>query len=143
MLSQDNTTNCCSFELYHGRNNGIRKTSNLVLIKLGYKIMNEIYLYQQCILQNGFYKDFGYGFYCTSLEKQAKRWAMARHGATIINKYQYELNENLKMLSSSKMSEEWLDFFLVGVEKNLTLPQLKHWDSCFNHYCLANTLRYC
>lgn len=28
------------------------------------------------ILQNGFYKDFGYGFYCTSYEKQAKRWAL-------------------------------------------------------------------
>ena len=28
------------------------------------------------ILQNGFYKDFGYGFYCTSFEKQAKRWAI-------------------------------------------------------------------
>lgn len=24
------------------------------------------------ILQNGFYKDFGYGFYCTNHEKQAK-----------------------------------------------------------------------
>lgn len=32
------------------------------------------------ILQNGFYKDFGYGFYCTSFEKQAKRWAMTRKG---------------------------------------------------------------
>ena len=25
------------------------------------------------ILQNGFYKDFGYGFYCTNIEKQAKK----------------------------------------------------------------------
>lgn len=25
------------------------------------------------ILQNGFYKDFGYGFYCTKYENQAKR----------------------------------------------------------------------
>lgn len=32
------------------------------------------------ILQNGFYKDFGYGFYCTIYEKQAKRWAMTRYG---------------------------------------------------------------
>ena len=32
------------------------------------------------ILQNGFYKDFGYGFYCTSYEKQAKRWAMTKSG---------------------------------------------------------------
>lgn len=24
----------------------------------------------------GFYKDFGYGFYCTNIEKQTKRWAL-------------------------------------------------------------------
>jgi len=24
----------------------------------------------------GHYKDFGFGFYCTNLEKQAKRWAL-------------------------------------------------------------------
>ena len=30
------------------------------------------------VLQNGFYKDFGYGFYCTLFEKQAKRWAMTK-----------------------------------------------------------------
>ena len=27
------------------------------------------------ILVMGFYKDFGYGFYCTNLEKQAQKWA--------------------------------------------------------------------
>jgi len=26
------------------------------------------------VLTNGIYKDFGYGFYCTNLEKQAQRW---------------------------------------------------------------------
>ena len=30
------------------------------------------------IVQNGYYKDFGYGFYCTNLMKQARRWAMTR-----------------------------------------------------------------
>lgn len=30
------------------------------------------------ILENGFYKDFGYGFYCTNIEKQAKRWALTK-----------------------------------------------------------------
>lgn len=28
------------------------------------------------ILINGYYKDFGYGFYCTNLAKQAKRWRL-------------------------------------------------------------------
>lgn len=30
------------------------------------------------ILENGYYKDFGYGFYCTQIEKQAKRWALTK-----------------------------------------------------------------
>jgi hypothetical protein len=27
------------------------------------------------VLINGYYKNFGYEFYCTNLEKQARRWA--------------------------------------------------------------------
>jgi len=27
------------------------------------------------IITDGFYKDFGCGFYCTDFEKQAKKWA--------------------------------------------------------------------
>ena len=30
---------------------------------------------QPKIITDGYYKDFGYGFYCTNFEKQAKRWA--------------------------------------------------------------------
>ena len=29
---------------------------------------------------SGYYKDFGYGFYCTRLEKQAIRWALTKRG---------------------------------------------------------------
>ena len=50
------------------------------------------------ILQNGFYKDFGYGFYCTSYEKQAKRWALTRRGASMVNRYKYMPNAELKVL---------------------------------------------
>ncbi len=62
------------------------------------------------ILQNGFYKDFGYGFYCTSLEKQAKRWALTRKGASVVNRYEYIPNAELKTLQFSEMTDEWLDF---------------------------------
>ena len=62
------------------------------------------------ILQNGFYKDFGYGFYCTSYEKQAKRWAMTRKGDSVVNRYKYMLDDNLKILSFKEMTDEWLDF---------------------------------
>ena len=62
------------------------------------------------ILQNGFYKDFGYGFYCTDYEKQAKRWAMTRKGNSIVNRYEYMPNANLKILNFRAMTDEWLDF---------------------------------
>lgn len=62
------------------------------------------------ILQNGFYKDFGYGFYCTSYEKQAKRWAMTRKGESILNRYEYRLHPDLKVMSFAEMTDEWLDF---------------------------------
>lgn len=64
------------------------------------------------ILQNGFYKDFGYGFYCTSYEKQAKRWAMTRKGESILNRYEYRLHPDLKVLSFVEMTDEWLDFMV-------------------------------
>lgn len=71
------------------------------------------------ILQNGFYKDFGYGFYCTNIEKQAKRWAITRKGASIINRYNYISDEALKVLCFEQMTEEWLDFIVAcrkGIE---------------------------
>ena len=42
------------------------------------------------ILINGYYKDFGYGFYCTNIRKQAKRWALTKRGKSIINNYIYK-----------------------------------------------------
>ena len=30
------------------------------------------------ILINGYYKDFGYGFYCTNIKRQATRWALTK-----------------------------------------------------------------
>ena len=39
------------------------------------------------ILTSGFYKDFGYGFYCTNIEKQAKRWAATRGKMCIRDSY--------------------------------------------------------
>lgn len=62
------------------------------------------------ILINGFYKDFGYGFYCTKFEKQAKRWALTKRGESIVNKYNYRINSELTICSFQEMSEEWLAF---------------------------------
>jgi hypothetical protein len=62
------------------------------------------------ILVNGFYKDFGYGFYCTVIEKQARRWALTKRKNHIVSIFQYEKNKSLSILSFSEMTEEWLQF---------------------------------
>lgn len=62
------------------------------------------------VVINGHYKDFGYGFYCTSLEKQAKRWALTKRGASVVNIYEYTSKEELEVCSFSDMTEEWLQF---------------------------------
>lgn len=65
------------------------------------------------ILTNGYYKDFGFGFYCTSLEKQAKRWALTKSKQHIVNIYNYQVNQELKKKHFSEMTEEWLDFVVA------------------------------
>lgn len=64
------------------------------------------------IMINGHYKDFGYGFYCTKLEKQAKRWALTKQGDSIVNSYIYTENPNLKSCIFEHMTEEWLQFIV-------------------------------
>jgi hypothetical protein len=48
------------------------------------------------------------GFYCTNYEKQAKRWALTKNGASVVNRYSYEINTDLKVLRFEKMTEEFL-----------------------------------
>lgn len=62
------------------------------------------------ILINGHYKDFGYGFYCTSIKKQAKRWALTKRGNSIVNSYVYTEDSSLKTCIFKEMTEEWLEF---------------------------------
>ena len=62
------------------------------------------------ILVSGFYKDFGYGFYCTNIEKQARKWALTKRGNSIVSVYQYLPDSSLKVLSFPQMTDEWLDF---------------------------------
>lgn len=62
------------------------------------------------IMINSHYKDFGYGFYCTKLERQARRWALTKWGESILNCYLYTPNNTLKICKFENMSEEWLYF---------------------------------
>lgn len=65
---------------------------------------------QPQILSNGYYKDFGYGFYCTVIEKQARRWALTKTGKHIVNIYEYVSVADLKIKKFTEMTEEWLQF---------------------------------
>lgn len=58
----------------------------------------------------GFYKDFGYGFYCTAFEKQARRWALTKRPKHVVSVYEYISDESIQLLSFPSMTEEWLDF---------------------------------
>ena len=73
------------------------------------------------ILVSGFYKDFGYGFYCTNIEKQAKKWALTKSGNSVVSYYKYVPLNGLQILSFPKMTDEWLDFVVAcrrGIKHN-------------------------
>ena len=62
------------------------------------------------IIVSGYYKDFGFGFYCTNIETQARKWALTKKGDSIISVFSYKQDNELKILSFPKMTDEWLDF---------------------------------
>ena len=71
------------------------------------------------------YLDFGRGFYVTSFENQAKKWAirkgMRQEKNGIINVYELlEDWSSLQVLSFEKENEKWLDF-VCGCRKGETL----------------------
>ena len=76
------------------------------------------------VLTNGFYKDFGYGFYCTNLEKQAQRWALTKRNKHVVNIYSYEPDSTLNILKFATMTDEWLEFVVAcrrGIEHIMIL----------------------
>ena len=61
------------------------------------------------------YLDFGRGFYITTFENQAKKWAvrkgMRQEKNAIVNVYELsEAWDDFKVLSFEKENEKWLDF---------------------------------
>lgn len=60
-------------------------------------------------------RDFGKGFYTTTILEQAEKWAenqRLRYGkeSAIVKCFEYKQNDNLKIKIFDEMSEEWLDF---------------------------------
>lgn len=57
-----------------------------------------------------FQKDFFWGFYCTTIERQAIRWATKFGSAGIVNIYAFDDQAYLSIKRFPEMTEEWLDF---------------------------------
>lgn len=63
------------------------------------------------IIKDGYRKDFGFGFYCTSFEHQAQKWALSKTGEHIVNVFNYSQKiEGLNIKHFPEMTDEWLDF---------------------------------
>lgn len=65
------------------------------------------------IRRGQFTKDFGDGFYCTELKRQAIKWAR-RYDTPIVSIYDYQLHTALKILCFEEMTNEWLDFIVAS-----------------------------
>lgn len=76
-------------QLYHGSNVVVKKPQ---------------------ILLSGYYKDFGFGFYCTEIKRQAARWAMTKQPEHIVNIFEYTPDPKLVLKQFPEMTDEWLDF---------------------------------
>lgn len=63
------------------------------------------------IIKGRFTKDFGEGFYCTSLKHQAEKWAK-RYDTPVVNIYEYHPIDTLDVLYFREMTDEWLDFIV-------------------------------
>ena len=61
------------------------------------------------IVKGHYTKDFGAGFYCTVMKKQAERWA-GKFDSPCVNVYDYSLKEGMRVLEFKEMTDEWLDF---------------------------------
>lgn len=60
----------------------------------------------------GYEKDFGYGFYCTNFEKQAKKWALTKPKNHVVNVYEFSGYDECNTIIFKEMTEEWLDFIV-------------------------------
>ena len=72
-------------------------------------------------------RDFGRGFYTTTLREQAEDWAKAlfdrhRGDGILIYEAELEISDNLSVKTYEGLSEEWL----LMVQKNRTLGGVQH-----------------
>ena len=87
-----------------------------------YHASKEIVQYPE-IRKTKYTKDFSWGFYCTNNIHQAIRWANRGIGESIINYYDYNPNDNLKILKFPEILDKLLDF--IAECRSESLPQLR------------------
>lgn len=63
------------------------------------------------IREDRYTKDFGPGFYCTSMKNQTQRWSL-RYDTPVISLYKFQIDPSLRILNFNEMTEEWLDFIV-------------------------------
>lgn len=67
-------------------------------------------------------KDFGYGFYCTRIKKQAERWNELKYdNRRIVNIFLYDEEKALKnaKIKIFKEDDEWLEFVVLNRSKDI------------------------
>lgn len=61
------------------------------------------------IRKHKFTKDFSWGFYCTTIEEQAQKWA-SKFKTSIVSVYKLNNIEELNIKKFNDYNHEWLDF---------------------------------
>lgn len=87
---------------------GVDRVNNKIIVYHGSRVNVE----QPEIKIGKYTKDFGYGFYCTIMKKQARRWATKGTSKGNVSIYEFLPNQTLSIKIFEEMSEEWLDFII-------------------------------
>lgn len=81
---------------------------------------------QPQILNSKYRKDFGRGFYCTTMKRQAARWARRKASdgeEAIVSIYEFTPDENLSVKSFRELDDAWLDMIAAGRSGSLDACQ--------------------
>ena len=82
------------------------------------------------IITGKFTKDFGEGFYCTKLKRQAKRWAMRKETPTV-NTYEYTQDKTLSILDFKGMTDSVKSNFFFNNFMKFSFQQISAF--CIQH----------
>ena len=63
------------------------------------------------IRKHRFTKDFSWGFYCTKVQSQAKKWS-EKFNTPLVNVYELKNVEELNVKEFKDYSDEWLEFVI-------------------------------